>query len=414
MNKIPTTKLELDQRYKKEDKKREFPLRLRITHERTQHYIPTGFKFTTKDWAKKKSDRPVELGELETKAKKIIEKLNPFSIEAFKKKFNDKYSSDTLKDYFSKTSEDLRKGNKIKSAITFESACSSFERFREGLHLNHITVSLLNEYETWMTEEQHNSLTTIGIHVRALRRILNEAIAAKDFQRDDYPFGKYGYKVPEGKDKKQFISWDQFIALTDYEPEEKKQQYAKAIWLVCYYASGRNPTDIFRMKWSNIDEKKKTIEFEHRQKTKDTAPDQQPVVVTIHDDLQAIIDKYAQKKKADEDDGYVFPVLTKGMTEEQIIVTVEKEIRRVNLKLADIAKTLKFNCKSFTLGVARCSMANFLQDAEIPVEKISKIMGHKNIKTTYKYVNSMKKTYATELDIIRPVAKKIPTNLKVV
>ena len=280
------------------------------------------------------------------------------------------------------------------------------------MHLQDVTPSLLKQYEDWMVDDQGNSTTTVGINVRTLRRVINKAIAAKEFPRDDYPFGKDLYQEPEGDSKKQTISWDQLCALVDYETQDKKQQYARAIWMTCYFAAGRNPTDIFRMTWSCIDKENKTITFERRQKTKNTSKKQQPVVVELHDDLQALIDKYGQKKNTEPDD-YVFPVVDKSMKEEEIVRLIDKEIRRVNIRLHDIAKELKFKCKSFTLGVARCSMANFLLGQKVTVEKISKIMGHQNTKTTQLYLNSIQQTMTVELRAIRPESKK-KNNLKAV
>ena len=60
-------------------------------------------------------------------------------------------------------------------------------------------------YEIWL-KSQDISKTTIGIYLRPLRAVFNEAIEAKIIRRETcYPFGKRKYRIPSSKKVKKAL-----------------------------------------------------------------------------------------------------------------------------------------------------------------------------------------------------------------
>lgn len=75
----------------------------------------------------------------------------------------------------------------------------SLKKFRGSVHFKEITVSFLYEYENWLTN-QDISKTTIGMYLRPLRTIFNEAIEDDIIKKEKcYPFGRRKYKIPASK-----------------------------------------------------------------------------------------------------------------------------------------------------------------------------------------------------------------------
>ena len=80
----------------------------------------------------------------------------------------------------------------------------SLMKYKAKLCFNDITVEFLRGYERYMLHS-NKSLTTIGIHLRTLRAIVNEAIVNKIIPADMYPFGlerKKKYEIPTSRNKK--------------------------------------------------------------------------------------------------------------------------------------------------------------------------------------------------------------------
>jgi integrase len=376
ISKLPTTKLTLDTRYKGDEKDRQFPVRLRVTHDQVHTYFATGHKYTKADWKKVENDPPAELQELRSKAKKIIENLKPFSVDLFKKRFVGTGDMNSLKDQFNSYIKELWEGEQVKTARGYTSAINSLELFRPGLKLESITIPFLKEYSKWMATKEF-SRTTISMYTRCLRTIINRAISTGDFTMP-YPFGKNGFDIPSPKKKKKALTPDQLDQLLEYAGP---QQRAKDLWLFCYYCGGRNPIDIFTMKWDQV--KKAHIIFPVRQKTKNTDPDQEPILIHIDEDIREILEKWGNPKSE-----YVFGELRPKMDALQISDQVGLAIRVLNRGLAKIAEELEFNCKP-TMGYARCSAANDLRRAGVGMAELSQILAHKSEKTTTIYLQSL-------------------------
>ncbi len=51
-----------------------------------------------------------------------------------------------------------------------------------------------------------NSLTTVGIYIRPLRALFNQAIRDGIIAPESYPFGKGRYQIPAGRNVKKALS----------------------------------------------------------------------------------------------------------------------------------------------------------------------------------------------------------------
>ena len=83
----------------------------------------------------------------------------------------------------------------------YRSAKKALLHFRPKLYLEDITPDFLQRFENSMVDAG-KSRTTIGIYLRSLRAIINEAIDSGLMRREDYPFGRRRYIIPAPKQAK--------------------------------------------------------------------------------------------------------------------------------------------------------------------------------------------------------------------
>ena len=173
MKKQVTTKVVLDTRYDKKDSDT-FPAKLRVTYQKKQVYLKTKYSFTEKIWQKMQGPRPdtlkdvlIELREIEARAAKIAEKMPVFSFDVFKRKFLNQADNNSLAGMFEAHAKQLRAAGQIRNAINYECAGKSLSNYKPGLLLTDIDIEFLNQYESWM-KENNKSTTTISMYVRAL------------------------------------------------------------------------------------------------------------------------------------------------------------------------------------------------------------------------------------------------------
>lgn len=399
-------KLLLDTRYKTVDGI--YPVRIRITFERSQHYYPTGISLNEKQYSRMmNTDSPGEdlkakrskLRKLITKAEDLTEKETSFNYKLFKAKMDGKEKTGLVKEHFDEYIEEMKRNGKIKTKRNYESALNSFETYKAGLLLKDVTVNELKKYSEWMLSKE-KSRTTISMYSRCMRTIINNAIASGEFTAK-YPFGKHGFTIPAPRSKKNPLTTDEFTALANYKTKDPEKIYGRDMWLLCYYCGGRNYADILYLKYKDVSET--TITFPVRQKTINTHENQKPLVVPIHDDLREILDRQAQENKGPET--YVLPVLRNGKSEQ--LVNLRSDFgKRCNAALKLIAEDLKI--KPIKMQQSRHTALNELKRQNRSKEEIRVIAGHASDKTTELYLESMDDAIVNDvLNSLRPKKSKL-------
>jgi integrase/recombinase XerD len=286
----------------------------------------------------------------------------------------------TLKGAFETYIEQLHKDSRVGTAISYEQANNSLNKFRPGLLLKDVTKDLLTEYQKAMVKDK-KSLTTVGIYLRSLRTILNIA-KEKDIITDkEYPFGKSRFIIPKGSNKKKSLTDNQLRAILDYKPaagsyEERALDY----WKFVYLGNGMNPKDMCSLKYQDI---KGSRIFFVREKTKHTIKGETKFIeVNYQPELKRIVEKYGTNGKKGD---YIFPIFTKDMTEANRKVRVQNFAKVVREGMQKIADDLKIDEK-INFMVARHTYSTRLMRSSAPLKYISDSLGHKSLSTTENYL----------------------------
>jgi len=357
-------------------------------------YFPTGVKMSAEDWKQISTSKKKELVEKRKilegtfyKFKTIVENLldkNKFSFDNVERDLSTKDSKSTLlKDCFEKKINAFKDNNQFGSADNYGHALRTIQEFdsRKQLDLKHITVDWLKKYERHMLDKKR-SYTTIGMYVRNLRAIMNEAILSENLDRSFYPFGRGKYEIPTGEGRKLALPLHtikqvfQFQSLTD--PTISKY---KDLWLFSYLCNGANFNDILRLKFKNIDGNE--ISF-LRGKTINTSRKKKSVVAYLTDEMREIIDRIGNPVQLP--DNYIFPYLCNCKTPEAEYKMVQDVIKRTNDRMDRISKALKI--PKITTYTARHSYATVLKRSGANIAFISESLGHSDLKTTENYLAS--------------------------
>ena len=244
--------------------------------------------------------------------------------------------------------------------------------------------------------EKGRSITTVGIYLRTLRAVFNEAIYRKLISAEYYPFSKRRYLMPTGKNVKKALPLAEIGKIFHYEPKTDQEAKAKAFWLFSYFANGMNMTDVANLKFKNISGE--FINFERAKTIRSMRSNPKVISAYITDELKAIIKKWGNWDTSK--DNYIFPILSVGLTSSQQRERIKDFIWRVNKALKSIAEDLGID-KSLTTYTARHSFSTVLKRSGASIEFISESLGHSSVKTTSYYLDSFeddrKKEYARAL-----------------
>ena len=110
-----------------------------------------------------------------------------------------------------------------------------------------------------------------------------------------------------------------------------------------------------------------------------------PISIFISPDLKRIID--AWESANGEDDDFLFPFISKGLTPEKSRLHIKQFTKMMNKHLLDIAKEVGID-KKVTTYFARHSFATILKKSGANIELIRESLGHTSSKTTATYLDS--------------------------
>jgi len=387
----PTFQVVLDDRRKKSDGS--YPLKLRVTYDRKRKYYNTGFNLTQEEFSKLPSSKLLHLKDikgqvkvLESKSEKIYREMDDFTFMEFEKLLFHKVEEVKPTDVYSILNEyiiKLKGEDRISTAQSYECALNSLKKFKTRLVFEEITPEFLNKYEKFMLANNRSS-TTVGIYLRSLRTIFNQAIEAGLVKEELYPFKKSKFQIPAGQNIKKALTILEIEKIFKYPTVLKSSEdKAKDFWIFSYLCNGLNLKDICQLRYKDLDGDTLTV---IRAKTRlSTKSRQKPIRIYLTDDAKLIITKWSQPEI--QPSTHIFPILADGISALRERELVQYFNALINKYMKRIGKTLGF-LKPVTTYTARHSFSTVLKRSGAPLEYISESLGHSSFQTTENYLDS--------------------------
>ncbi|MEO6730184.1 MAG: site-specific integrase [Ferruginibacter sp.] len=431
-----TSSIILDSRRIKTNNK--YPLKLRVTFERISEYYQTIFDLSKDDYEKLGASRinqelqsvREKIKEIERTAENALSNFSPFSFAEFEKDFiqdnvlfrkrkikssvqvqiknefdyspflkkfpilyEDNFKSGTIFFHYLNFIKKVIVEGRVSSAMYYHCSYVSLNKFRGNVHFEAVTVSFLHEYENWL-KQKNISKTTVGMYLRPLRTIFNEAIEDGIIKREKcYPFGRRKYRIPAAKNTKKALDLSDVKKIYYYkcDPKNQSEQRAKDFWLFSYFGNGMNPKDIACLQYKNIHDG--YIIFERSKTERALRSDPKPITVFITDDMLEIINRWGNKDKSLNN--YIFPIMEAGVTPLRQYELMQLLVKFINDWMKVILKNLGIDKKGTTY-VARHTFSTVLKRSGASTEYIQEALGHSDIKTTENYLGSFDKEVKKE------------------
>ena len=379
-----------------------YPIKLRITFARVQRFYQIGVDASKADYTLIQDTNAIKsvasstekrrLNELKlkcdaivVKASSIAEKLDDFTFRAFERSFfRNELSIEDVYSYYDDIIKQITKEGRIGTASNYQSSLSSLKLFKPKLSFRDVTVDFLKEYEKWLLGKG-KSITTVGVYLRPLRAVLNQAISDAIISREShYPFGKRKYQIPSSKNIKKALQPSELKKIYDYKPLIGTW-WAKArdFFIFSYLCNGINMKDILQLQYSNIDGD--YIRFTRAKTLHTNRANSGLISIYMTEEVKAIIERWHNPSKEPED--YLFPFLKKHLPPEKEQATIKQFTRMINTYLKLIVDELGID-KHVTTYHARHSFATMLKRNGTSTELISESLGHSNLKTTASYLDS--------------------------
>ncbi|MEN9875194.1 MAG: hypothetical protein RLZZ529_191 [Bacteroidota bacterium] len=375
----------------KQNKEGLYPVVLRVTKERKVKIISIGMDCELQNWDERSTQfkksmpnyiqKNIILSNLKQKAWAIIDGFNledvDFTLTQFEEKFRGKESSKiTVLEFWEDKIKDLNLAGRTGNARAHHDTKTSFFKFckNQKILFKEITVEVVDKYETHLRANGCND-GGIGVRMRELRAVFNDAIKKGVTQEKYYPFKIYKVSKLKSSGFKKALTREEVRLIENFdEVKYPHLREAKHLFVFSYFTRGMNYADIMKLTWSNIIDNKI---YYSRSKTKGK------FIIKILQPVQDILDYY---KEINVKTNYVFPILlNEGLTPIQVENRKAKKLKRFNSDLKKIAQLVGID-KPISSYVIRHSYGTNLKQLGTSVELISQSMGHQNVSITSAYL----------------------------
>ena len=292
--------------------------------------------------------------------------------------------------------------NKIESLIGNGYAYGTLERFKISLkHLEEfilwkynvsdigigkIDFAFITEFEFYLRSIKKCNNNTAVKYVRNFRKIIKICLDNEWMEKD--PTIRYEGKMKEVE--RDFLTEDELNRIYNKKFSSERLNLVKDIFIFSCY-TGLAYVDVKLLKKDHIAigiDGEKWI-FKNRQKT-DTKSK-----IPVLPIAEEIIQKYANHPKSVNEDN-ILPILTN-----QKMNAYLKEVG----DLCDISKEITFHMARHTFATT-VTLTN-----GVPIETVSKMLGHKNIQTTQHYAKVLDKKVSEDMQVLREKFKINQNNL---
>lgn len=402
------------------------PIVLRITKNRMRKYISLGLSANPKQWNDEfslfKKDKRINpnyeqmnafINSQLIKTKEIIDEFHRNKIDWTLNQFEDAYlnyaKKGKVKPFFENEIKNLREAGHIGNANCYQRTLHMLELFDKKFdkrlfseidikYVQSFNIFLQTPRKTVYTSSKGNKQTiernpcsgnTRKYYFKALRAILNKAIACKEANASTYPFGKGGFEVAklEEETEKRYLPTEYLFKLKTSKSDKNQIELARLLFLFSYFCYGMSFIDMALLEKNAIKRFESGDYITYKRHKTSSAKNSKSIKIKLSDEIIHIID--SMKEIYSPVENYLLPIINKeGLTGLALYNHVKNRLKTINKNLKLLAEEFGINNINMTSYVSRHTMAMTLQNNNIPREIISQILDHKDLKTTNTYLDS--------------------------
>ena len=286
---------------------------------------------------------------------------------------------------------------KIKELIGLEYAAGTLERYETSLkhtkdflswkynltdiNIEKIDHAFITEYEFYLRSERKCANNTAVKYIKNFHKIINQCMANGWLNKD--PFSNYKAKVKDVE--RVYLTEEEIQTIINKDFKIERVAMVRDIFVFSCF-TGLAYIDVKQLTKNNISlgiDGDKWI-FKNRQKTDTTSK------IPLLPMAQEIINKYENHPVCINEDR-LLPILSN---------------QKMNAYLKEIADLCEIN-KDLTFHIARHTFATTITLSNgVPLETVSKMLGHTSLKTTQHYAKILDKKISEDMMILKSKFKK--------
>jgi site-specific recombinase XerD len=251
------------------------------------------------------------------------------------------------------------------------------------INLKELNYEFVTDFEFYLKSEKSIDVNTNAKYIKNLKKIVHECVAKNWLDKD--PF--MAYKIKKKQTERQYLTEAEIQIIEEKEISMERLQHIRDLFLFSCY-TGLSYTDVYNLTPNNVSlgiDGERWI-FTHRQKTETASR------IPLLPPALAILDKYSNDQRV-VNSGKLLPVPSN---------------QKVNAYLKEIATLCEIK-KELTFHVARHTFATTITLTNgVPIESVSKMLGHKKMQTTQHYAKILDKRVSDDMKSLKEKFNQTP------
>ena len=224
--------------------------------------------------------------------------------------------------------------------------------------------------------EKQNGVNTIHSNLKAIRKLVNDAVKEEILDMNKNPFLRYKLKTENSE--KSFLTEAELklLEVLKFDPKLKMMDHHRNMYVFAAYTGGLRISDIILLKWENYDGERLLLKVNKTDTT---------LSIIVPNKAKEILSQYYKDDTKPSD--FIFPCLKSGMDysdAKELHKAISSATAYANKDLDTIAKSLELD-KKMNFHTSRHTFATRALRKGMRIEYVSKLMAHSNIKTTQIY-----------------------------
>lgn len=386
------------------NKKGEAPVHFRIIKDRKIHYISSGIMLLEEHWdfdkikIKSKHTNSHRLNSfLANKYAELQDQV--FEHETVTKSLTSRMLRDKLygkkpTDFFAfsqKANQEYLKDGKIGTYDKNKSILAKLTGYMQGqtLSFQDITPEFLSKYENHLKQVHKNSTNTVHKDFKFIRKLFNDAYREDIIEHSLIPFTKY--KMKTTKTQRNYLDEDELKSIEDFNVTPgTRLELHRDMFVFAAYTGGLRVSDILQLRWKDYD----GININFTIKKTGTQ-----LSIKVPDKGNFILNKYKPKKSSKNT--FIFPMLSNSLNindPKELDNALSSATAYINKNLKIIADKLGLE-KKVSFHISRHTWATRALRKGISIDKVSKIMGHAQLRETQIYAKIVNAELDKAMDV---------------
>lgn len=249
---------------------------------------------------------------------------------------------------------------------------------RKDIEITRVDYTFLNSFDIYLKSSHNIGANTVWGYHRHLKKVLNDAVAMELIIRNPYE----NYKVKRGDANRDFLTLKEIQKMERKRIDIERLAIVRDVFIFACY-TGLSYSDIAKLSYHHIhkgDDGEDWIIID-RNKTNNRCR------IPLLPNARKILKKY-KDYAWNESKGLLLPV---------------RSNQKMNVYLKELADICKIK-KNLSMHVARHSFATSVTLANgVPIETVSKMLGHTSLKTTQTYARIVDKKISEDMNKLKTI-----------